>query len=249
VAPGIEIVGANLVYENLLLFQNLSLTFAPAKWTCLLGPSGVGKTSLLRLIAGLNTFANSEKLYATDNLPLKNRVAYMAQQESLLPWLTTLENVVVGCRFRGTPLQDHDLSRGRDLLLKVGLEKVMDVLPKALSGGMKQRVMLARTLFENQPIVLMDEPFASLDIITRSHIQELAAELLFDRTVVLVTHDPFEALRLGHHVYIMSGKPAKITSQIELRGPPPRLVTDTELLRTHGHLLEQLSQAKEVMEN
>lgn len=248
-APGIEIVNANLVYENHILFQNLTLSFAPAKWTCLLGPSGVGKSSLLRLIAGLTTFASSEKLSATDNITLTSRVAYLAQQDCLFPWLNVLENVVIGNKLRGESLHQNDLDKAHYLLKKVGLEKSVSALPKTLSGGMRQRVMLARTLFEDKPIILMDEPFASLDIITRSYIQELAAELLQNRTVLLVTHDPLEALRLGSHVYIMSGKPAKISMQIELTGNPPRLLTDTELLKTHGEILQQLSHAKEVMEN
>jgi putative hydroxymethylpyrimidine transport system ATP-binding protein len=245
VAPGIEIVAANLEYGHQLLFQNLNLTLASAQWTCLLGPSGVGKTSLLRLIAGLNTTATSDSIITTDGIALTGRVAYMAQQESLLPWLSVSDNVTLGDSLRGKRLTPLDRERAHQLLSDVGLQQVSHCLPSALSGGMKQRVVLARTLYEDKPIILMDEPFAAVDIITRALIQELAAKLLRNRTVLLVTHDPLEALRLGHHVYIMSGKPARITSQIELPGLPPRELTDSLMLQTHAEILAQLSHANE----
>lgn len=244
-APGIEIVGANLQYEGHLLFQNLNFTLASSKWTCLLGPSGVGKSSLLRLIANLTSDANVESITATDNLPLRHRVSYMAQQDSLLPWLTVLENITIGTKLRGQVVTREHLEKAKELLVKVKLERVALSKPESLSGGMRQRVILARTLFENRPIILMDEPFAALDVITRTYIQEIAAELLVGRTVLLVTHDPMEALRLGHHVYIMSGSPALITSELELSIPIPRQVTDVELLKMHADILERLSHARQ----
>lgn len=248
-APGIEIEGATLFYENHLLFQDLNLKLLASKWTCLLGPSGVGKTSLLRLIAGLTSDVSLKMMRATDDLPLANRIAYMAQNESLLPWLTIIENVVIGLKLRGNKITPQDYDRAKQLLKQVGLEKYTTVKPAVLSGGMRQRAILARTVFEDKPIVLMDEPFAALDVITRAYIQELAAELFAERTVIFVTHDPFEALRLGHHVYIMSGSPARISAEIELANQPPRLLTDKVLLETHGQILEQLSHAKEGLDD
>jgi putative hydroxymethylpyrimidine transport system ATP-binding protein len=248
-APGIEIKGATLLYENHLLFQDLNLKLLASKWTCLLGPSGVGKTSLLRLIAGLASDVSLKMMRASDNLPLANRIAYMAQQESLLPWLTIVENVVIGLKLRGIKVTTQDYDRAKQLLEQVGLEKYVAVKPPVLSGGMRQRAILARTVFEDKPVVLMDEPFAALDVITRAYIQELAAELFAGRTVLLVTHDPLEALRLGHHVYIMSGSPARITSEIELPNQPPRPLTDKVLLETHGQILEQLSHATKAQSN
>ncbi|MDF2867092.1 MAG: transporter, partial [Gammaproteobacteria bacterium] len=213
-APAIHILNARLRYANKLLFDQLSVTVEAAKFTCLLGPSGIGKTSFLRLITGLiapQAHSQTEltgTVVASDAKPLANRIAYLAQSDSLLPWLTALENVVIGAKLRGSK---PDLARAKYLLGQVGLENAMLLKPQELSGGMRQRVALARTLFENRPIVLMDEPFAALDTITRIKLQELAATLLENSTVLLVTHDPLEALRLGHHIYVMAGQPATLT--------------------------------------
>lgn len=244
-APGIDLQGANLVYENHVLFQNLNLSIPAAEWTCLLGPSGIGKSSLLRLIAGLNTFAELKTIKATDGLPLGDRIAYMAQQDTLLPWLNIIDNILLGRKLRGELIKKEDVENAQFLLQKVGLGKQTTLKPALLSGGMKQRAVLARTLFEDRKIILMDEPFASLDVITRAYIQELAAELLTNKTVLLVTHDPMEALRLGHHVFIMKGMPAKISVELKLQGKPLRKLTDTVLLETHALILEELSHAKE----
>lgn len=249
IAPGIQITDAHLEYKNHSLFQGLNLTVSAGQWTCLLGPSGVGKSSLLRLIGGLKTAAaSSDPIRASDEKPLIGRMAYLAQNEPLLPWLTALENVVIGPKLRGETVNSHMLQQAKELLVQVGLANFQHHLPEKLSGGMQQRVLLARTLFENKPIILLDEPFAALDVITRTLLQDLAAELLVNRTVLLVTHDPFEALRLGHDIYVMSGKPAVIQTKIVLETKPPRELTDPNILKAHAELLQRLRHAKEVME-
>ncbi len=137
---------------------------------------------------------------ADDGAGLDGRIALMAQQDLLLPWLSVRDNVLLGHRLRGA--SRAELRRLREpaaaLLARVGLERDADRLPGTLSGGMRQRAALARTLMEDRPIVLMDEPFSALDVVTRHRLQDLAAELLVGRTVLLVTHNPLEALRLGH---------------------------------------------------
>ena len=115
-----------------------------------------------------------------------------------------------------------------------------DAFPLMLSGGMRQRVALARTLMENRPVVLMDEPFSALDALTRVHLQTLASHLLRNCTVVLVTHDPWEALRLGHSIYILGGVPAKLGNPICPPGIPPRDTSDSNLSKLSHHLLNQL---------
>ena len=162
----------------------------------MLGRSGVGKTSLLRWLAGL----------LPGTRPI-GRIAYMAQQDLLLPWLSVLDNVLLGYRLReGAGALRIAEPRARKLLRDVGLGERLGDLPAALSGGMRQRAALARTLCEDRPIVLMDEPFAHLDAVTRLELQDLSARLLEGRTAVLVTHDPLEALRVGHQVRVLSGR-------------------------------------------
>jgi putative hydroxymethylpyrimidine transport system ATP-binding protein len=126
-------------------------------------------------------------------------------------------------------------------LALVGLAGQGNARPAQLSGGMRQRVALARTLMEDRPIVLMDEPFSALDAITRYRLQELAAELLAERTALLVTHDPLEALRLGHAVYVISGEPARLGPVTVPLGAPPRDPTAARLLRLQAELIRELA--------
>ena len=230
----VRVEGARFGFEGTLLFDGLELALEQGKWTCLLGPSGVGKSSLLRVIAGL------ERLEAGSLSVSGASVAYMAQQDLLMPWLSALGNVSLGARLRG---ERPDRARALTMLERVGLGADADALPHTLSGGMRQRVALARTLMEDRPIVLMDEPFSALDAITRMRLQELAAGLLAGRTVLLVTHDPLEALRLGERIYVMAGRPASLQSAPAPDGTPPRKPRDRSLQAMHAELLERLTAA------
>ena len=233
---------ASLGYGGAALFESLDFTLVGAAWTCLLGTSGVGKSTLLRLIAGL-AVPERGTIRCSDGQPLEGRLAWMGQRDDLLPWLSARANVMLGARLRGDP---PDPVRADRLLERVGLTHQRDQLPATLSGGQRQRVALARTLMEDRPVVLMDEPFSALDAITRARLQSLAAGLLAGRTVLLVTHDPLEALRLGHRVHIMAGQPARIEAPILPAGPPPRDLHDPDLMRLQGDLLARLADAQDV---
>lgn len=242
-APAVCLHGISLGYAGAPVFDALDLILPAGKTTCLLGPSGVGKTSLLRFIAGLLPVA--EGTAVDDNgQAVTDRIAYLAQQDLLLPWLSAQDNVTLGSRLRGESARPAAAVRARELLVRVGLAGREDDRPAKLSGGMRQRVALARTLMEDRPIVLMDEPFSSLDAITRYEIQALAAECLAGRTVLLVTHDPLEALRLGHQVLVMAGSPAHLEAPLVPAGQPPRDPTDGGLLALQAELLKRLGQAK-----
>jgi putative hydroxymethylpyrimidine transport system ATP-binding protein len=237
----VEVRTASLRYAGALLFDRLDFTLPAGQWTCLLGPSGVGKSSLLRLIAGLVTPDEGEVLCG-DGQPLAPRLAWMGQQDNLLPWLTVLGNVMLGARLRG---EAADLAAADALLARVGLTGQRDQRPATLSGGQRQRAALARTLMEDRPVVLMDEPFSALDAITRTRLQALAARLLAGRTVLLVTHDPLEALRLGDRIHVMAGQPARLEPPICPAGTPPRDLHDPALLARQGELLAGLADAQE----
>jgi len=230
------------------LYSNLSLTLPAAKTTCLLGQSGIGKSMLLRLVLGLTTPGDgvvstmSGSLGAADHRAIVGRAAYMGQSDYLLPWLSVHENVTLGARLRGTPSRENR-ERAEKLLESVGLADVAERYPGTLSGGMRQRVALARTLFEDRPVICMDEPFSKLDAITRLKLQDLAARTLAGRTVLLVTHDPLEALRLGHRVVVLGGEPAGVIEAHDLPGQPARDPANTELLSLQSTLLRNLSGA------
>lgn len=235
--PGIRVADARLAWGETLVFDRLELRLAPGAWTSLLGPSGVGKTTLLRMIAGLAPAVAPTRIEASDGQPLAGRVAYMAQQDLLLPWLSVAGNVALGARLRG---ERADMARVGVLLEAVELADRADDLPHTLSGGQRQRVALARTLMEDRPIVLMDEPFSALDALTRMRLQDLAVRLLYGRTVLMVTHDPLEALRISDAVHVMTGSTARLGTAITPPGVPPRDVTAAPLVPLHRAILDAL---------
>jgi putative hydroxymethylpyrimidine transport system ATP-binding protein len=243
-AFSVALTGGRLAYGGALLFDGLDLALPAGRWTCLLGPSGVGKTSLLRLFLGLEAGSDGGgRISCSDGRPLPGRVAYMAQRDLLLPWLPVLANVTLGSRLRGEGESGRRRRLAETLLDRVGLGTAAAARPDTLSGGMRQRAALARTLMEDRPVVLMDEPFSAVDAITRCRLQDLAAKLLAGRTVLLVTHDPLEALRLGHRIFVLAGQPARLGEPIEPATPPPRPVDDGEVLGLQGELLARLAEA------
>ena len=242
-APDVRVHIARLAYDTHTVFEDLHLLLPSGTCTCLLGRSGSGKSSLLRALAQLLGERICElQVECSDNLPLTGRIAYMAQQDLLLPWLSVLENTTLGHRLRDRSHTRADIvARAMRLLQQVGLAAFAHANPDELSGGMRQRAALARTLMENQPIVLMDEPFSALDAITRLELQNLAAELLRERTTLLITHDPLEALRLGDTVYTLDGRPARLSAPLHPSGPTPRSAGDAQLLSLQARLLTQLA--------
>lgn len=229
-APSLSVRDARIVYGDRVVARDLALDLPGGRTTCLLGRSGVGKTSLLRWLAGL--LPGAARAQPT---------AYMAQRDLLLPWLGLLDNVLLGHRLRGDAAAlEAARPRARALLVEVGLDDRSGDLPETLSAGMRQRAALARTLCEDRMVVLMDEPFAHLDAVTRLDLQDLAVRLMAGRTVVLVTHDPLEALRMGHQVRVLTGSPFVVGPAIEPPGPVPRDPADPALLGLQGRLIAEL---------
>jgi len=234
-APAIHVRGSYHL-DGVRLFGPVDLTLPSGQWTCVLGRSGVGKSTLLRLIAGLVPAGEFDgEVAASDGTALVNSFSVMAQSDLLLPWLSVLENTVIGARLRG---QHPDLERAEKMLTRVGLAGHLYKKPKALSGGMRQRTALARTLVENRPIVLLDEPFSALDASTRADMQELAAEVLAEKTVLLVTHDPAEAVRLGHQIIVLTPDAAQTWATPDT--PPIRNPFEPETVACQAGLLAHL---------
>lgn len=244
----IDIAGGYLRYHDSeqAVIENLNVHIPAGKWTCILGQSGCGKSSLLRYLANLltNKVQWSGDITTQPPCDYQHEIAYMAQQDLLMPWLSVLDNVMISTKFAGK-LSKHDkktqLDKAHSLLQQVGLADKGAYLPQQLSGGMRQRVALARTLMQDKPIVLMDEPFSALDAVTRYRLQNLAHQLLENKTVVLITHDPQEALRLAKQLYIMQGKPAIATALPMPSSETPRDF-DAECALLQQQIMDRLEQ-------
>jgi ABC-type nitrate/sulfonate/bicarbonate transport system ATPase subunit len=197
-------------YGDTLVFEELNASVREGELLCLLGPSGCGKTTLLHLIAGLeeptdgNVYFNGERVEGPDY-----RRGVVFQDPHLYPWRTVRENVEFGPEVRG---EKPDSDRVEELLRVVGLEEFEDATPSELSGGMAQRVSLARTLANDPEMLLMDEPFSALDALTKMELQDELIALMdeIEMTVVFVTHDIEEAVYLGDRVAVMGGEGAGI---------------------------------------
>lgn len=238
-SPGIMVSGFAHIGDR-LLFESLTLPVRSGEWTALLGPSGSGKSTLLRLIAGLPVAAEFDgNIEADDQHNLSDRIGYMAQQDLLLEWATVRDNISLGRRLRGEDCPPGKLSK---IIGAVGLNDKAEKRPCELSGGQRQRVALARTLLEDRPVILLDEPFSALDASTRIGMQDLAAGHLIGRTVLLVTHDPGEAVRLCNHIYLLQDN-SLIKAQ-SLSGPFPTPVDDSDALALQAKLLLQIRSGK-----
>ncbi len=231
----ITISGSATIAGN-CIFKPLEITLKAQEWTCLLGPSGVGKTTLLYLLADLAKHVDfTGKITTADGQPLAGRVAYMAQTDLLMPWLTVLDNTLIGLRLRKEVINRE---KACDLLVNLGLEKHLNVYPSTLSGGQRQRVALARTLMGERSIVLLDEPFSALDARLRAEMQDLASQWLQGATVLHVTHDPAEAARLGQQILLLQEDGLQ---QVEPPTTPIiRPVDDPATLACQGQLLRLL---------
>ena len=241
--PGLMIRNACLHYQDHIIFDHFNFHLPSGGWTCLLGASGVGKSSLLQLIAGFEHYPStllSGEVSCDDGEPLSGRIGYMAQQDGLVPWSNVLDNVLIAARLAGKPAAAYR-ERACSLLASMGLSDHFDHRPASLSGGQRQRVALARTILLEKEIILLDEPFSALDAVTCHQLQTLFAQHLKDKTVLMVTHDPIEALRLGQHIHIMMGQPAQVVHVIESDSPTPRPVDDPWVLQQQGVIYQELT--------
>ncbi len=242
---GLSISLSDISYAGTSVLKNFNIDLEPGSISCLLGPSGVGKTSILKSVAGIIPLAEQSFLRASDGKNIADRVSYMDQKDLLLPWASVLDNLLIAARLRGNK---PDPDRAMALLADVGLNGKENDLPNTLSGGMRQRVALARTLMDDMQFLLVDEPFSALDAITRYRLQGLLSKLCDGRTTLMITHDPMEALRLGHQVYVLAGSPVRLTPIDHIGGSIPRDPTDILLKEKYNQILSLLGMEKDLKE-
>jgi NitT/TauT family transport system ATP-binding protein len=238
VGAAIEIDRVSHVYAGpeggVPALSNISMKVGQGRFVVIVGPSGCGKTSLLMMMAGLRDHTEG-RIHVHDApipKPDPERVGVIFQEASLFPWLTTLDNIEFPLSLRGMPKEERR-KRSEPMLSLVGLTGFGERYPHELSGGMKQRVSIARGLVQDPPVLLMDEPFAALDEQTR---MTMGHELLriwstTNKTVVFITHSLTEAVYLADEVLVMSPRPGRIIDHIEVNLPRPRtyemMATDT----------------------
>ncbi len=246
---GIEAREVGLVYDTpagpVTAVEGVSFTMEPSEFLCLVGPSGCGKSTMLNIIAGFLTPTAGEILIG--GKPVKghgqDRGVVFQDFAQLFPWRTALGNVTFGLEMKGVGKREREGIAMEQLRL-VKLEKFANAYPHHLSGGMQQRVAIARALAYNPAVLLMDEPFAALDAMTRDEMQKLVAEVWREtrKTVIYVTHNVAEAVYLADRVLVMTPHPGRVKTEIVIRLPRPRDPLSIEFLEYQKELLRHLGQ-------
>jgi len=228
-APLVSLRGISKTFSNgTVALQNMSLDIGQGEFVSLLGPSGCGKSTVLRIIAGLGERTSgtiewpSATAWDASGRP-EREIGFVFQEPTLMPWATVYNNVWL-------PLRLHRISKAdareqvMDALHMVGLEKFADSYPRELSGGMKMRVSIARALITKPKLLLMDEPFAALDEITRFKLNNDLLHLweTFGWTVIFVTHSVFESVYLSSRIVVMAARPGRVVEDIDIDAPYPR---------------------------
>jgi ABC-type nitrate/sulfonate/bicarbonate transport system ATPase subunit len=223
----------------------ITLSIPQGRFVSLIGPSGCGKSTIFNIIAGLlEPTAGRVLIDGVDATGTIGRVGYMLQKDLLLPWRTVIDNVILGMEIRGMPLRSAR-ERALPLLQRYGLAGFEHLYPSALSGGMRQRAALLRTLLFDTDVILLDEPFGALDAQTKLQMQEWLMRLWsdFDKTVLFVTHDVEEAIWLSDELYVMGTRPGRIIADIAVNLARPRVRTSAltpEFLAIKERCLELL---------
>ncbi|WP_460141410.1 ABC transporter ATP-binding protein [Pseudomonas sp. S2_E01] len=220
-------------FASTMVLQNIHLQLQPRETVSLLGPSGCGKSTLLRIVAGL------EQDFHGELRSNAGEVAFVFQEPRLMPWLTVAQNI--GFSADG----NYDKAWVGQLIDEVGLSGFAEALPKALSGGMAQRVAIARGLYSRPDVLLLDEPFSAVDAFTRMKLQDLLLQLAERHAIalLLVTHDVDEALYLSDRVLVMDNRPSRIRQEVEVPLTHPRDRRDPLLAQLKALSLTELQRA------
>ena len=242
----IEVKNVSKTFESykktLDVLKDINLHIDDGRFVCFLGPSGCGKTTLLRLIAGLDTPTSGEVIANGEVVkePSGDR-AFIFQQYSLFPWLTVIDNVMFGLNLNNKS-KEENLKRAESYLESVGLIEFRDAYPHELSGGMKQRVAIIRSLLNYAPILIMDEPFSALDMHIRHKLQKqlIGVWKKFDNTILFVTHDVDEAVFLADDIVIMGKDPGKVNDVFHVDLERPRNRKSKEFVEIEEKVISKL---------
>ncbi len=242
----IRIVGVNKNYmsggRSMHAVENVSFDIKDAEFICIVGPSGCGKSTLLRMIAGLEPISGGEIFVGAQKVTSPSpSIGFVFQEYTLFPWRTVQKNVEFGLEMKKLPPQEREKIAAKYIDL-VGLTKFKDSYPYELSGGMKQRTAIARTLAVNPEVLLMDEPFGALDAQTRNILQEELLDIWSKerKKVLFVTHNVDEAVFLADRVIIMTARPGRIKEIVDIDIPRPRIRTETEVNKVRTSILKTL---------
>jgi NitT/TauT family transport system ATP-binding protein len=230
--------------ETVEALRDINLEITDKEFICLLGPSGCGKTTLLRIIGGLDRATSGAALL--DGHPVTGpdpKTAMIFQEYSLYPWRTVLDNVTFGLEIRGADKEKRS-EKARSYLEMVGLKGFERSFPYELSGGMRQRVAVARALAVDPEVLLMDEPFGALDAQTRNKMQKELLEIWekTKKTVIFVTHSVDEAVYMSDRIVVLTRRPGTIREVMDIPIPRPRDRTSTEFARIRRHVLDLMDE-------
>jgi NitT/TauT family transport system ATP-binding protein len=242
----VSLRGVTKIYDNgVTALGPLDLDVRRGEFVSLLGPSGCGKSTALRLIAGLTapSAGTVSVSHRTDQARAGHAIGFVFQEPTLMPWTSVRENVRLPLKLAHAPAAEAD-ARVSEALAQVGLAEFADAYPRELSGGMKMRVSLARALVTHPDILLMDEPFAALDEITRFRLNNdlLALWRSLDMTVIFVTHSVFESVYLSQRVIVMTSRPGRISAEFRIDTPEPR-VEDFRMSAGYAGYCREVSKA------
>lgn len=238
----LQVFGATKFYQGEPIFSDLDLAVDPGGFTLLVGPSGCGKSTLFDGLTHAMALDRGRISWNHEPVPhLGRHAAYMQQKDLLLPWFSLMDNALLPAKLGNQEMAPMK-ERAQQLFIRLGLKGYESHYPAAVSGGMRQRTALVRTLMFNRDLILLDEPLSALDAITRQSLQSLLLLLQseFKKTILMITHDLEEALLLADEIFLLSARPMVIKEHFILDQPKPRQFSHPDLVALKTHMLAQL---------